>query len=265
MKSLVRSCQALGLLGGTLLVTVFTPNIPALALPEKQITEKLNDVPVFLITNEKGIPLSSRIPEGQNGQKGGEVTQVFISGQEATTFMGQLRNRKTQDPKQAEILKSLQVTPVPLGLIYQKLQQTKNQQNRLLFALKPPEQDIQGAMELLRTSGQQVKQLSIVPVFMIRSAPDKGYVPATRANDKKEVIPVYFSKQDAQTLLSQVKQKLPKADIQVVPIDQIISTLEKKNDTWLNNLVFVPSSQVMQYIQTLPRNNAPNTAAPAKK
>jgi len=258
MKALVRWGATLGLVGSTLLGTVFAGNAPVLALPEKQIQDKLNSVPVYVITNNEGIFLSYKLPEVQNGQKlGGAVTDVYLSPQQAQAFINQLRSTPNKDPKMAEIIKKLQVTPVPLGIIYQQLQQSKNQPNRLLFDFKPVDQDIKGAVELLRQSGQKVEQFRTVPIFVVRSAPDQGYI--VRTNGKEEVIPLFFSKQDALGLLNQVKQKFPKADIQVLGVDNVIKTLQDKNDDWLKQVVLVPSQESIKYIQSL--RNLPNNSA----
>ncbi|AFY31386.1 Tic22 family protein [Calothrix sp. PCC 7507] len=265
MKSLVRWGATLGLVGSTLLGAVFAGSFPVLALSEQQIKDKLDSVPVYLITNEKGLPLSRALPEAQSGpKKGGSVTGVYLSRQEAQTFINELRSAKGKDPKLEEIAKNLQVTAVPLGVIYQQLQQTKNQDNRLLFAFKPVDQEIKGALELLQQSGQKVDQFKSVPVFAVRFAPDQGYVPIQMTADKQQLIPLFLSKQDAQGLLGQVKPKYPKADIQVIDVDGVIKTLQDKNDSWLNQVVLVPSAESRQYIQTLPRdNNAPKTPAVA--
>jgi hypothetical protein len=263
MKSLVRWGATLGLVGSTLLGTVFGANFPALALSEQQIKDKLDSVPVYLITNDKGLPLSRALPDAQNGKKaGGSVTGVYMSRQEAQAFIKELQNAKGKDPKLDEMVKSLQVSAVPLGVIYQQLQQSKNQPNRLLFAFKPVDQEIQGALELLRQSGQKVDQFKSVPIFAVRFAPDQGYVPIQLTADKQQLIPLFLSKQDAQGLLGQVKPKYPKADIQVIDVDGVIKTLQDKNETWLNQVVLVPSPESREYIKTLPREKAPNTPAP---
>jgi hypothetical protein len=254
MKSLVRWGVTLGLVGSTLLGGVYGLSLPALALSEQQIKEKLNSVPVYLITNDKGLPLSRTLP-AQNGQKGASVTGVYMSRQEALAFIQELRKVKNKDPKLEEMAKKLQVTAVPLGEIYQQLQQNKNQPNRLLFAFKPVEQEIKGALTLLKASGQKVDQFRSVPIFAVRFAPDKGYVPIQMGTNKQQVIPLFLSKKDAQGLLSQVKPKFPQADIQVIDVDGVIKTLKDKNDSWLNQVVLIPSPESREYIQTLPKDN----------
>jgi hypothetical protein len=257
MKSLVRWGTTLGLVGSTLLATVFSGNAPVLALPEQQIAEKLNEVPVFLITNPQGVPLTRTLPPAQTGQKSTTVADVFMNGQEAQAFLEQLRKQK--DPKLVEMVKTLQVKPVPMGVVYQKLREDRNKPDRVLFALQPGQQDLQGAVTLLRQKGQEVKGL-IVPVFIVQSA-GKGYVSVKRKSNNQEIVPLFLSQKDAQGLLNQVKKDIPKAEIQVVDIEGVIQTLQQKNDEWLKQVTLVPSSESLEYISKQPRTNAPNTAA----
>lgn len=279
MNSLVRWGTTLSLVGSTVLFTVFSPNVPVLALTEQQIKEKLDPVPVFLITNNQGVPLTRTVPNntqnGQNAQnaqkKQATVTDVFMSGQEAQAFINELRNVQGKDPKMAEMLKSLQVTPVPLGMIYQRLRENAKKPDSLVFAFNPGKQDLDGAVTLLRQSGKEVKQFPSVPVFIVRS-PDKGYVSVKHKTNNKEVIPLFLSQKDAQNLLNQVKQQVPKAEIQVVDIDGVIKTMRDKNDPWLNQVSIVPSTESMEYVVSKrnnaapkPGNSAPNqTPAPKK-
>ncbi|CEJ42154.1 Tic22 family protein [Umezakia ovalisporum] len=260
MKALVRWGTTLGLVGSTLLGTLFVGNLPVMALSEEQIKKKLDSVPVYLITNEEGLPLSRPLPESQ--KPGGSVTGVYMSRQEAQSFIRELQGVPGKDPKMEKMLKSLQVTAVPLGVIYEQLQQTKNQSQRLLFAFKPVEQEIKGAMELLRQNGQEVKQFNSVPIFAVRFSPEQGYVPIQLASDTEELIPLFLSKQDAQGLLRQVKSKFPKADIQVIDIEGVIKTLQDKDDAWLNQVVLVPSQESREYIKTLPTPSENNSQPP---
>ncbi len=257
MKTLVRWGTTLGVVGSTLLATVFSGNAPVLALPEQQITQKLNEVPVFLVTNPQGVPLTRTVPANQNGQKPTTVADVFMNGQEAQGFIDLLRKEK--DPKLAEMVKTLQVRAVPMGQIYQIFRQNINKPDRVVFDFQPAKQETEGAMALLRQKGQQVKQFPNVPVFIVKSA-EKGYVSVQRRSDKKDVIPLFLSQKDAQNLLNQVKQQVPKAEIQVVDIDSIIKTLQEKNDGWLNQVTLVPSSDSLQYISNQSNNKAPNSS-----
>ena len=266
MKALVRWGATLGLLGSTLLGSVFVGNLPVLALSEQQIKEKLDAVPVYLITNDQGAPLSRPLSDSET--TGASVTGVYMSRQEAQTFIKELQGVPGKDPKMEKMVNSLQVTAVPLGVIYQELQQSKNQSERLIFAFKPVEGEIKGAMELLRQSGQKVTQFPSVPIFAVRFSPNQGYVPIQfKSDNNEELIPLFLSKQDAQGLLNQVKPKFPQADIQVIDIDGVIKTLQDKDDPWLNQVVLVPSPESREYIKTLPRQGSNNsgTARPQQR
>lgn len=272
MKSFVRWGTKLGLVGSVVLATVMTGLAPVIALTQQQIKEKLDDVPVWLITNPQGLPLSRQIPAGQNGQKPATVTGVYMSRQEAQAFISNLQKTASQDPKMAEMVKSLRPTAVPLGSIYQQLEETKNKADRLVFAFKPVDAEIKAATDLLRASGQEVQQFRSIPLFMVRFAPDKGYVPIKLGQQGKEYIPMFLSKKDADQLLSQVKPKFPQADIQVVDVDGVLQTMKEKNDAWLNQVVFFPSQEAREYLLKLSQQQgggqapAPrtNNAAPKK-
>ncbi|MGF1674434.1 MAG: Tic22 family protein [Rivularia sp. (in: cyanobacteria)] len=268
MKSLVRWGTTFLLVGSTLLATAIAGIAPVIALSEQQIKSKLDNIPVWLITNPQGLPLSRPLSEQNGKQAAGSVTGVYMSQQEAQAFIAELRNVKDKDPKTTQMVKSLQATPVPLGVIFEQVQKTKNEPNRLLFAFKPIDKEVKGAMELLKKNGEQVKQFRSVPVFIVRFAPDKSYVPIKLGDQKaeQEVVPLFFSMQDAQNLLKQVQPKFPKADIQVVDVDGILNTLQEKNDPWLDKVVFFPNPEARQYIQKLPQENPPkSTPAPAPK
>lgn len=255
MKSFLRWGLTLGLVGSTLLGGVAAFESPVLALSEREIKEKLDTIPVFMITNEKGLPLSRNL-SAKNGNQSASVTGVYMSRKEALAFIQELRKAKNKNPKMEAMVNKLQVTPVPLGVIYKQLQENKNKPNRLLFAFKPVDKEIQGAMNLLRASGQKIDQekfKSSVPIFAVRFAPDKGYVPIQMGKKEDQMIPLFLSKQDAQSLLGKVKPKFPQADIQVIDVNGVISTLKDKNDSWLEKVILVPSPESRAYIRSLPK------------
>ncbi len=262
MKSLVRWGITLGLVGNTMLATIFSGNAPVLALPDEQIAKTMERVPVFVIATPQGTLLTHSAP---NGQKNTSVTEVFMSPQDAQSFIQQVQSKKDQDPKVMALAKTLQVTPVPLGVIYQQVRKNAKQPNSPVFVLNPEKVEIDGALALLRQSGQQIQQFNGVPVFLVRSAPNQGYVSIKSPNNKQDFTPLFFSKEEAQGMLNQVKQKFPKADIQVVDVAGVIKKLQEKNDPALSNFVFLPSPDAQQYIQTHNPSSAGVNQAPAQK
>ena len=63
MKSLVRWGTTLSIVGSTLLATVTSGIAPVIALSDQEIKLKLDNIPVWLITNPQGLPLSRPLPE----------------------------------------------------------------------------------------------------------------------------------------------------------------------------------------------------------
>ena len=85
MKSLVRLGAILGIVGSTLLGPSPIGNI-ALALPEPQIVEKLDTVPVFTIADAQGVPVVNSVT--QQGQSTPiSVGLIFISQRDAQSFI----------------------------------------------------------------------------------------------------------------------------------------------------------------------------------
>jgi hypothetical protein len=275
MKALIRWSAALGLIGGTLLGPSFTGQLAALALTEEQIMQKLQLIPVYAIATPEGgqirllpLPYEATKPAGQNTANPADKKVVpgfrfFVSRSEATAFLNELK-------KSPDLPKEAQVVPMPLSEAYERAVENRKQpeDKRLVIELEPADQQVQAATTLLSQTGQKVNNFSGVPLFAVRFAPDKGYVPilvpgeGNNAQKQQEIVPIFFSKEDAQNLLQQVKQKEPKADIQVLNIDGVIETLRSKNDSWLNQVYLIPTPESRELLRSL--KPAPGGAQPAQ-
>lgn len=262
MKSIVRWGATLGLIGSTLLSTLFVGNLRALALTQEEIVQKLRPIPVFIVANpQSGELLVGRVNNqqggnGANAQNNVSVARIFVSQQDAQAFLNKLR---TERP---ELGRNMQVIPRSLGELYQRAQENKNQSERLVFDVVPVQQQVDSALALLRQSGQQDKNFDGVPLFIARGGPDKGYITMQVPEmGEQQIIPVFFSKEDAQNMLNQFKQQNPQqasnADIQVVNLEGVIQTLLSKNDPWLNQLMLVPPPEARQFLRSLQQQSSP--------
>jgi hypothetical protein len=284
MKALVRWSATLGLVGGALFGPSFTGNLAALALTEEQIMQKLQLIPVYAIATPEGnqvrllpLPYEATPRTGQNAANQADKKVVpgfrfFVSRNEANAFLNELK-------KSPDLPKTAQVVPMPLSEAYGRAVENKKQpaDKQLIIELEPADQQVQAATTLLSQSGQKVNNFNGVPLFAVRFGPDKGYVPILVPDEKntqkqQEIVPIFFSKEDAQNLLQQVKQKEPKADIQVLNIDGVIETLRSKNDSWLNQVYLIPTPESREVLRSLapgqggnrPAQNRPaNNAQPA--
>ena len=199
MKSLVRLGAILGIAGTTLLGSLPIANTAALAIPQPQILEKLRPVPVFTITDASGAPLIASVPKQGQGQTGNaSVAGIFISQKDAQAFVEQLKTRNPQ------LAASVRVMPVSLGEIYQITESNKDKPNEVQFAYVPAPSQVQSAKTVLQQTGQQVNEFNGVPLFLARGGPDNGYLTIQRG--QQEVIPLFFNKEELQTMVERFKQ-----------------------------------------------------------
>ena len=241
MKALRSWSIRVGLVGGTMLSVLLGMTPDSLAIPQAQIIQKLQQVPVFTVANQNGAPLVA------SGDDDSRVAGVFISQQDAQEFVTRL---KRENP---ELGQQVQVVALTLGRVYQLNQQTQGQPNSLDFAFVPMEEEVQAALTLLRQRGQQIDNFSGVPLFIARGGENQGYLMVER--EGQQIIPMFFEKQQLQQMVEQFKQSKPElaqsVRIDVVTLQSMLQTLEEKDDAQLNKVVLVPSRESLQFLQSV--------------
>jgi hypothetical protein len=251
MNSFSRWAAATAILGSTIVGSTLITEVRTVALPDDQVVQKLQGIPVFTIADDKGIPLVATNKNGQ-GNQSGSVAGVFISQKDAEVFMGKL---KKQSP---DIAKNVRVTPVSLGEIY-KIAQNQSQKEKLSFAFVPKEQQVNTAQSLLRESGQKVEQFNGVPLFVAKAGKDQGYLTIQQGN--QQIIPFFFEKEQLEGMVNNFKKQKPDlaktVKIQVINLEGFIQALKSKNNPELSQVLLVPSAESLQFIQSLNKNNQP--------
>ena len=234
MKLLARWTTSLGVVGSLLLASG-----AAIALPEEQVLKKLDPVPVFTIADEQGAPLVA------SGDDEAKVAGVFISQEDANQFVEQL---KTKNP---ELAGKVKVVPVSLGEVYKLAESAKTDENALNFAYVPQEEAVTSA-KTIGEANQQPYQGG-VPLFVAKGGEDKGYLTIER--DSQQVIPFFFDKQQLEEMVAKFKEQKPEiagsVDIEVVPLEGIIETLETSEDKMLEKIVLVPTEESIQFLQNV--------------
>lgn len=276
MKSMVRWAATLSLIGSTLIGGVFLGNLKALALTQEEIVQKLRPIPVFILANPQsgellvGRPNNAQSGNNANAQNNISVARIFISRQDAQAFLDKLRSEKP------DAVRNMQVIPGSLGELYLRAQQNTNPSERLVFDMVPVRQQVDSALALLRQGGQQENEFKGVPLFIARGGQDKGYITMQLPEmGNREIIPVFFTREDAQNMLNQFKQQNPQqastTDIQVVNLEGVLEILASKNDAWLNQIVLIPPPEGREFLRTLQQQSggqnqtrpaSGNTAAP---
>lgn len=243
IKSLIRRGTLIGMVSTAILSTSLS-SLKALALPAEEIVQKLNPVPVFTIADEQGAPLVAT-------QEDGKVAGVFISQEDANNFVTRL---ETENP---DLASKVQVVPVPLGEVY-KLSQENAENESLNFAYVPNEAAVNDAKTV---SGSEYT--GGVPLFVATGGEDGGYL--TIQQETEQVIPFFFEKQQLENMVENFKTQEPdlaaSVNIQVVPLESIIQTLQDNDDPMLSKIVLVPSSESIQFLQqSAPQQPAPGAA-----
>lgn len=249
MRSLIRFGATLGLVGSTLAASWLAPTLKVLALTQEEIVKVLQPVPVFTIADEKGAPL---VAVGEDKEK---VTGVFISQQDAKEFFQQLQQ---QNP---DLAKQVKVQPVSLGEVYKLAAANAEKSDGLNFAYVPMEGEVDSAKQLLGDKYQ-----GGVPLFVARGGPEKGYLTIQQNND--QVIPFFFEKSQILEMVERFKKEKPDlaatVSIEVVPLENMIVTLQQSNDEALKQIRLIPSQETMQFIRAAIQQQQ-NQANPSQK
>lgn len=152
--------RATALLASGLITGTFTGTPAALAIPEADAIKKLEVIPVFVLTDDKGLPLP--IPRDKN-----LVLPLYL---ESVTANQQLAVLRKGNPS----LKAV-VTPVPLNVMNAKVlelnKQLKDKSRPLVAPLIGNEADRREAVNLLKAQGLTDKQIAdglSVPVFFTK-------------------------------------------------------------------------------------------------
>jgi nickel transport protein len=220
-------------------------NLRALALPEEDILKKLVTVPVFTITNSEGSPLLASMNDDSNGAS---VAGVFISQQDAENFVQQLLSQNNPN------LSDVQVTPVSLAEVYQMQKQSQNNPDQqVIFDFVPTQSEVQSALQVLQNNGENPDQFNGVPLFLATGGADNGYLTIQQGGN--QVIPLFFQKEQLETMLNRLGQNQPdlagSVEIQVVNLQGVINLLQSSDDQQLNQIMLVPPRESIEFIRSL--------------
>jgi hypothetical protein len=251
LKSLIVPIAILGL---SLPLVTIAP-LPAQALSEAQIVEKLKQVPVFTITNGTGNFLQQTVTAGGTTRM---ITPVFMELKDSAAFLKKLKKDQPQQSKVA------QITIVPLSEIYKLQMEAQKKADKVSFVFFPTEQQLKNA-QLLKQPYQS-NAFYPVPLFMIAIKQQDKYVTVQENN----LTPLFLAKQQAQQWLDRVRKKDPKlvakAEIKVNYLHVVIADFQGKNYAGQQQLVLVPSTESVESIRKLQAaQTKPSTTGAPKK
>lgn len=246
MNSLNRWQTALGV--STVFSLGLLSTMPVLALPTDDVVKILQGVPVFTIADAQGAPLVA-----MEGNK--KISGVFLSQREAQAFFDQLKKQKP------DVAAKVSVQPVSLGEVYKIALSTANKPDALVFAYVPVPTEVEAAKKL---AGQQYQ--GGVPLYIARGGKEQGYLTIQQNNE--QVIPFFFEQKQIDEMVARFKKEKPDlastVKIEVVPLENVLATLQQSNDAALKQIRFVPSDESQAFIRNM-INQAKNQPAAPKK
>ena len=248
MKSLIQWGATLGLLGTTLWGSLLGVSMPAWALEEQDIVEKLQAVPVFAITDAEGSPLIASIPQGEDPDNTVPVSGVFINRSDAEAFVERLRS---QDPN---IANQVRVTTISMAEVYQLDRENGEVPEGLQFAYVPNRTQVDEAIGLLADRGEELEQFPGVPLFIGTAGPESGYLTIEQGGE--QLIPMFFNRTELENVLEQFKTQQPDlagtVGIQVESLEGVIRMMETSDNPQLEQLVLVPPLETLEFLRTQP-------------
>jgi dsDNA-binding SOS-regulon protein len=220
--------------------------VPKPYLTEAQVAEKCKNIPVFVLMDTTGAPLTATLP----GKK--PTVGVFLGKKEADDYYKQL-------PKANKELVS-QVRMNILTLSDVLLRAKKD--SRDAYALVSQSASVKEAQNTLVAQGKKATDLKGVPLFIVRRA-DTGdgkgnastslaYVTIRVGNDIQ--VPCFFTKKDADNLVRKFldQDRKVKLAVEVGTLENILHLLETSPSPQIQQLTLFPSAEMLAQVPLPP-------------
>jgi hypothetical protein len=206
----------------------------AQAIPTAQILKKLQDLPVFTLTDKTGSPLMERDAANRT------YTNAYLSPKDAQVALQKMRQQKP------ELVKQLQIRPVSLSEMY-KLKASKKVD--VLFV--PNQSQLKAARDLNQSSNTTLEKFEGVPLFLGLAGQQPGYL--TINQNKKQIIPLFFDRQQLEPYLETFKKNNPDladtAGIQVLSLEKFMDTLRSNNNPLYEKVTLMPSAEAVELLR----------------
>jgi Tic22-like family len=116
------------------------------------------------------------------------------------------------------------------------------------------QQQVEAARSIIQQAGGNAEQFRGVPLFIVKSSAEEGSYLTRRVNNQ-EIIPFYFSREDAQGMIDQLRQAQPdlasKVEIQVISLEGLIQNLQSSDNAALNQIYLIPTQETITFIRSL--------------
>jgi Tic22-like family len=223
-----------GTIGG-LLSSIFLTGTMVEAIPEAQILTKLQGIPVFALTDRNGAPLIDSDIKKKN------YAGAYFSLKDAQAAFQKIGRDRP------DLGRQLQIRPVALSEIY-KLQ--TNKKVDVLFIPSQPQSV--AALALAKKKNLSLSKFEGVPLFLGLAGKQPSYL--TINQNKKQVIPLFFDREQLQLQLDVFKKNNPSlaatTGIQVLTLEGFLVTLQTNNNPLYDKVMMMPSAEAMELLRS---------------
>jgi Tic22-like family len=210
-----------GLVG--IALVALTASLPAVALPEAKVMEKIKNVPVYLVADAQGNPIEAT---SQKDKTQGPVVGVFATRQDAKNFID-----KTLRIQQPDLVKSIQVRQVSLADIYQYQKAAKSKPQVANYVYVPTTKQTTDALSILQQQGKKMSNFAGMPLFAATTTTQgrESYVSVKR--NGKDVVPLFFGLENLQMTMARLYPgQSSKYKIKVLELNETIGYAISTND-----------------------------------
>eukprot|EP00188_Purpureofilum_apyrenoidigerum_P002499 Plantae.Rhodophyta-Purpureofilum_apyrenoidigerum.ctg25580.p1 GENE.Plantae.Rhodophyta-Purpureofilum_apyrenoidigerum.ctg25580~~Plantae.Rhodophyta-Purpureofilum_apyrenoidigerum.ctg25580.p1 ORF type:complete len:250 (-),score=52.95 Plantae.Rhodophyta-Purpureofilum_apyrenoidigerum.ctg25580:164-889(-) len=231
------------------MLPLMPPIAPALAgtpYKFKSLTDKLAQVPVFLVTNASSQPYLANMEENH------QVGLFFFSPEDASKMLQQMKGSSGGEDARIlamsldKAIEMVRAKPSPSGLKGQN-----GQDLYMVFRLYPDSTEVKNAGKVL---GRRSGASSQVPVFVVQGlVVRKG---------RESVQPLFFSKEDLDKCWDRLRAEDPKLprqpNVEVYGLQELVDRMAE-GDEQLSDWGFFPASKSVEFMKEL--KNKKSTSA----
>ncbi len=224
---------------------------PVLALDRKDVFNRLTQIPVFTLVNEKGNPI---LVSPKNDKSGTQYATFFLSPQEIQNFNNAL---KASNPTLA---KAVSIRALPLGKALEFGEAQKAQNKPLKIDIIPHKSTLDFALTLAKKTNKDLKTFPGIPIFALTDLTGKKVISVQRKDSTTPNQLYFFDETDAQNALNNLTKSNNKlaaqTRISVAPFQNLLGILlkmEKSSDA--DRIVMIPSQTSLKFAKQV--NPAP--------
>lgn len=219
---------------------------PSFALSEEQVQAVLATIPVFMLTDAKGNPVT--VSKKVDDKNTVILTYAFFSNKDASTALDSVKKSN------AKLGGDASIRVIPLSEAFKIRTQIRKQKSSDLLFIGDSLQK-QPYISLLQSQGAKPEDINklkemdiVVPVFISNvSVKNKD-----KSGKEVMIVPAFLDYQQASTFVDQAKKTYKEAKLTTIPLEVFLDSI-KKMDAKGEQVELVPSRASIEFVKSQPK------------